>query len=183
MVSEVDVLGCFRCCLVLSWGGAYLQLWIFPEISSYQLKENPQDKLLEEFLIAEGVEYVNMMKRIRRAWGKVHRIGKKELGKQNYIVVESYTYWVKYRAKSIKLPYPWEPSMSFKTPMPFVVVVVVLKEDVLKKTINNLEKENADLRSNIGRLTREKEDLELNLNKKRAMASQVVKEAQEEKSR
>lgn len=57
----------------------------------YQLKEKPEDKLLEEFHIVEGVEDANMVKRIRRAWGKVHHIGEKELGKQNYIAVKSYT--------------------------------------------------------------------------------------------
>ncbi|XP_050875913.1 uncharacterized protein LOC127079572 [Lathyrus oleraceus] len=56
----------------------------------YQLKEEPKSKFLEEFLIAEKVKDANMMKRIRRAWGKVQCIGKKELGKQNYIIIESY---------------------------------------------------------------------------------------------
>ncbi|XP_050918457.1 uncharacterized protein LOC127135871 [Lathyrus oleraceus] len=50
----------------------------------YQLKEKFKDKLLEEFLLAEGVEDAYMMKRIRRAWGKVHCIG-------NCILVESHT--------------------------------------------------------------------------------------------
>ncbi|XP_050893349.1 uncharacterized protein LOC127099511 [Lathyrus oleraceus] len=89
----------------------------------YQLKKEPEAKLLEELLIAEGVKDADMMKRIRRAWGKVYCIGKKELGKQNCIVVNSYTKWVRVRAKGIKLPYPWEPSTSFKAPKPFVVVI------------------------------------------------------------
>lgn len=110
-----------------------------------------------------------MMKRIRRAWGKVYHIGKKELEKENWTTVESYTEWVKSRAKSIKLPYPREPSMGFKAPRPFVVVIP--KENILKKTIKGLEKENANLRSNLGRLAREKEDLELNLNQKRSITS------------
>lgn len=68
--------------------------------------------------------------------------------------------------------------MSFKTPKYFVVVIP--KENILKKTIKSLEKENVDLWSNLGRLTREKEDFELNLNQKRAMTSQTVEEAHEE---
>lgn len=109
----------------------------------YQLKEELEAKLLEEFLIAEGVEDADKMKRIHRAWGKVHRIGKKELGKHNCIAVDSYTYWGRSRAKSIKLPYPWEPSMSFKEIKPFVVVIP--EEKALKKTIKSLDKGNADL--------------------------------------
>lgn len=46
----------------------------------YQLKEEPESKLLEEILIAEGVEDTYMMKRIHQAWGKVQHIGKNELG-------------------------------------------------------------------------------------------------------
>lgn len=144
----------------------------------YQLKEEPKAKLLEEFLIAEGVEDADIIKRIRRAWGKVHCIGKKELGKENCVTVESYIKWVKSRAKSIKLPYPWDPSMGFKAPKPFVAVI--LEENVLNKTIKSLENENAELRSNFGRLTREKEDLKLKLNQKRATTSQAVEEDQEE---
>lgn len=47
----------------------------------YPLKEKPEDCLLEELLLAEGVENPDLMKKVRRAWGKIHRIGKKELGK------------------------------------------------------------------------------------------------------
>lgn len=68
--------------------------------------------------------------------------------------------------------------MSFNAPKPFVTIIP--EENVLKKTINRLEKENEDLRSNLGILTKEKEDLELNLNQKRAMTSQAIEEAQEE---
>lgn len=62
------------------------------------------------------------------------------------------------------------------------VLTVVPTSEVgkLKETIKNLEKENVDLRSNLGRLMREKEDLELNLNQKREMTSQAVEEDQEE---
>lgn len=68
--------------------------------------------------------------------------------------------------------------MSFKAPKPFIVII--LEENSLKKTIKSLEKKNYDLRSNLGRLTREKEDLELNLNQKREMTSQTMEEAQKE---
>lgn len=47
----------------------------------YSLKEKPEDKQLEELMIAEGVDDSELLKRIRRAWGKIHHNGKKELGK------------------------------------------------------------------------------------------------------
>lgn len=61
-----------------------------------------------------------------------------------------------------------------------LTVVPTFEDGRLKETIKSLEKENVDLRSDLGRLTREKEGLELNLNQKREMTSQVVEEAQEE---
>lgn len=68
--------------------------------------------------------------------------------------------------------------MSFKAPKPFIGFIP--NENVLKKTIKILEKENTDLQSSLGRLTREKEHLEHNLNQKREMKSQAVEEAQED---
>ena len=43
----------------------------------YPLKEKPEDKLLEEFIIVEGIEDSDMMKRIHRTLGKVRRIRNK----------------------------------------------------------------------------------------------------------
>lgn len=37
----------------------------------YSLKEKPEDRLLEEMLLAEGVESPKLMKKVRRAWGKI----------------------------------------------------------------------------------------------------------------
>lgn len=61
---------------------------------------------------------------------------------------------------------------------PIFVVIPTSEVGKVKETIKSLEKESADLRSNFGRLTRDKEDLELNLNQKRAITPQVVEEAQ-----
>lgn len=93
------------------------------------------------------------MKRIHRAWGKILHIGKNELSKHNYIALKSYTNWVEPRSKIVKLPYPWEPSMSVNLSKSHIAFVP--EEDVLKETIKALEKENANLRSNLGKLIRE----------------------------
>ncbi|XP_050875391.1 uncharacterized protein LOC127079017 [Lathyrus oleraceus] len=61
----------------------------------YPLKEKPEDRLLEELLLAEGVENPDLMKKVRRAWGKIRRIGKKELGKQLCTTTILYANWVK----------------------------------------------------------------------------------------
>ncbi|XP_050889301.1 uncharacterized protein LOC127094519 [Lathyrus oleraceus] len=47
----------------------------------YPLKQKLENRILEELLLAEGVENMDLMKKVRRAWGKIQRIGKKELGK------------------------------------------------------------------------------------------------------
>lgn len=46
----------------------------------YPLKEKPEDCLLEELLLDEGVENPELVKKVRRAWGKIQRVRKKELG-------------------------------------------------------------------------------------------------------
>lgn len=60
--------------------------------------------------------------------------------------------WVKNKVEEILLPFPFEPSMNIKQ----LALTVIPTSEVgkLKEIIKNLEKENADLRSNIGRLTR-----------------------------
>lgn len=47
----------------------------------YPLKDKPKDILLEKFVLDEGVDDPELLKRVRHAWGKVHIIRKKELGK------------------------------------------------------------------------------------------------------
>ncbi|XP_050914797.1 uncharacterized protein LOC127129703 [Lathyrus oleraceus] len=120
----------------------------------YPLKEKPEDHLLEELLLAEGVENPELMKKVHIAWGKIQRVRKKELGKKLCTVTASYADWVKSRAKVIKLPYPWEPSMCIKTIKPSASIV--FEVDRLKETIKKLEKENTGLRSSLIKVTSEK---------------------------
>lgn len=60
------------------------------------------------------------------------------------------------------------------------VVVPISKVDKLKEVIRVLKKENVDLRSNICKLTLDKENLKINLNQKRERALKVVNEVQAE---
>lgn len=108
----------------------------------YLLKDKPEDQLFEEFLIAEWVDDSEMLKRIHCVWGKIYRIGKKKLDKQNCIALKPYTYWVRSSVKTIKLSYPWEPSTSLKPTRP--PVVSIFEVDKPKYPIKLLEKEKND---------------------------------------
>lgn len=70
--------------------------------------------------------------------------------------------WVKDRVEEMLLSFPFEPSMNILQPM--LAVVPTSKVGRLKETFKSLEKENVDFLSILSRLTREKENLELNLN-------------------
>lgn len=103
------------------------------------------------------------------------------MGKKNCIAKEAYTQWVKERVKEFLLPFPPEPSMVIK---PFERVVAPFSEvDKLKGIIKALEKENADIRSNIGKLTLEKENLKFKLNRKRDRVAETAEEIQEEQGK
>lgn len=147
----------------------------------YPLKDKPEDKQLEEFMIAEGVDGSELLKRVHRVWGKAQHIGKKEFGKQNCIALEPYTYWVKARVQTIKLPYPWEPSMSLKPPR--YSVVSIYEVDKFKETIKFLQKENVDLQSDLSKLTQEKEDFKINLNQNKERILKAIEVSQVEKKK
>lgn len=58
------------------------------------------------------------------------------------------------------------------------IIVPVSEVDELKEIIRVLEKENADLRSNISKLSLDRENLKFNLNQKRDRAAKIAKEVQ-----
>lgn len=64
--------------------------------------------------------------------------------------------------------------MSIKPPK--LTINPIYEVDKLKGIIKALEKENMDLRSSLGKITLEKENMRLNLNQKRDMALQVDNE-------
>lgn len=57
----------------------------------YLMLDKPNTKLLEEFVLTEEVENLEVLKRIIKSWGEIHRKGKAELGKKNYVAKEPYT--------------------------------------------------------------------------------------------
>lgn len=71
--------------------------------------------------------------------------------------------------------------MNIKPPRAFFVHISEV--DKLKDTIKLLEKENADLRSDLGRLTQEKEYLKINLNQKRERMLKAIENFQDEEKK
>ncbi|KAI5438886.1 hypothetical protein KIW84_024565 [Lathyrus oleraceus] len=80
------------------------------------LKDKPNNILLEGLLFQEGKDPQNLKDRMVRAWRKVHRKGKNELGPKNCVSLEPYTSWVKRRALEYRIPY------EYPRPTPMVMV-------------------------------------------------------------
>ncbi|XP_050886864.1 uncharacterized protein LOC127092099 [Lathyrus oleraceus] len=118
-----------------------------PELAMRQLgfpmNDKPKDKLLEGFLLGEGVKDFDLVKRIGRAWTKVRREGKRERGKKNCIARGPYTSWVQARASQDKLPYPYEPPMHTNPPEPTHVTMEEAKElkVVIQTNVERTDKE------------------------------------------
>lgn len=100
------------------------------------------------------------------------------MGKKNCIAKEAYTKWVKDKVSEILLPLSPEPSMSIKPLEP--VIHQTSAVDELKRVIKALEKENANLKSRLGKISLEKETLKFNLNQKIDRVSQEDDEVQTE---
>ncbi|KAI5434330.1 hypothetical protein KIW84_021258 [Lathyrus oleraceus] len=81
----------------------------------FPLKDKPHSILLEGVFFQEGKEPQGLKARMVRAWRKVHKKGKSELGPKNCIALEPYTTWVRKRASEYLMPY------DYPRPTPLVV--------------------------------------------------------------
>lgn len=61
----------------------------------YPMLDKPDSEHLEDFVLHEGADNSEFLKKIIRAWGEICRQGRAELGKRNCIAKEAYTQWVK----------------------------------------------------------------------------------------
>lgn len=101
-----------------------------------------KDRLFEAFILHDmGAENPIMLKRIRRAWGRVNRKGK-EFGWSNYEAKEPYFQWVKEEVQEIKLPFNIEILVPAYVPEP--TYVLIKEDEELKITISRLEKYNEE---------------------------------------
>ncbi|KAI5414183.1 hypothetical protein KIW84_058354 [Lathyrus oleraceus] len=82
----------------------------------FPLKDKPNNILLEGLFFQEGKDPQNLKDMMVRAWHKVHKKGRNELGPKNYIALEPYTAWVRKRAL--------EYHMSYEYPRPTPMVMV-----------------------------------------------------------
>ncbi|XP_050895736.1 uncharacterized protein LOC127102408 [Lathyrus oleraceus] len=123
-----------------------------PVLSIRQLgypMEGPPDAIsLEAFLMLDlGVDNPSLFQRIRKAWKKVNRKGKSDLGRINRITKEPYFQWVKEREEVIKMPFIIRIPVPLPEPKPTHVPIEEVEE--LKVTMARLEKENEELRLKI----------------------------------
>ncbi|KAI5403810.1 hypothetical protein KIW84_051096 [Lathyrus oleraceus] len=81
----------------------------------FPLKDKPNNILLEGVFFQEGKDPQGLKARMVRAWRKIHKKGRSELGPKNCIVLEPYTTWVRKRASEYLMPY------DYPRPTPLVV--------------------------------------------------------------
>ncbi|KAI5417411.1 hypothetical protein KIW84_042135 [Lathyrus oleraceus] len=82
----------------------------------FPLKDKPNNILLEGVFFQDGKDPQGLKARMVRAWRKIHRKGRKELGPKNCIALEPYTVWVRKRASEYLMPY------EYSRPTPMIVV-------------------------------------------------------------
>ncbi|XP_050916407.1 uncharacterized protein LOC127131533 [Lathyrus oleraceus] len=142
----------------------------------YPMMDKPDLESVEGFVLYEGVEEPELIKKIVKAWGSIYPQGIAEMGKKNCISKEAYTSWVKSRVSEVLLPFPPEPSMNLQSPEP--ENQPNSEVDELNKVIKTLEKENVDLKSKLAKISLDKETLKFNLNQKRDRVRQADDEVQ-----
>ncbi|KAI5444384.1 hypothetical protein KIW84_012857 [Lathyrus oleraceus] len=81
----------------------------------FPLKDKPNNILLEGVFFQEGKDPQGLKGRMVRAWRKIHKKGRNELGPKNCIALEPYTTWVRKRASEYLMPY------DYPRPTPLVV--------------------------------------------------------------
>jgi hypothetical protein len=82
----------------------------------FPLKDKPKNISLEGLFFQEGKDPYNLKGRMVRAWRKVHKKGRNELGLKNFIALEPYTSWVRKRALEYRMSY------DYPRPTPMVMV-------------------------------------------------------------
>jgi hypothetical protein len=102
----------------------------------YLMEIEPDGHLLEEFIRRERVEDHALLRKIRRAWGQIH---KNPLSKKNCIAKPLYTKWVRERVEIIKLPF----AMIARPPSLKPITVVQVEEaEELRAKVEELQKKN-----------------------------------------
>ncbi|GAU52021.1 hypothetical protein TSUD_418380, partial [Trifolium subterraneum] len=107
----------------------------------YPMEDKPDNSLLKEFILKEGEENPALLRKIRRAWGQIH---KKPWTKKNCIAKPLYTQWVRDRVEANRLPF----DMVVRPLSPEPITMVPIEEaEELKAKISELQKKNEDWES------------------------------------
>ncbi|KAI5445261.1 hypothetical protein KIW84_013483 [Lathyrus oleraceus] len=69
--------------------------------------DKPSNISLEGLFFQEDEDPKKLMDRMVRAWHKVHRKGRNELGPRNCVALEPYTSWVRKRTLEYRMPYEY----------------------------------------------------------------------------
>ncbi|PNX96032.1 hypothetical protein L195_g019233 [Trifolium pratense] len=93
------------------------------------MAEKPKNIWLEGLFYQEGKDTQGLKKRMAHAWSNVHRKDKGMLGRKNCVALEPYTYWVKERARELKMPYAYEKPMSPVLTIPRTIPIENIEEN------------------------------------------------------
>ena len=145
----------------------------------YPMEGPPEEKFLEAFLLHDlGVEDPNLFVRIKKAWEKVNRKGKADLGKKNCITKEPYFQWIKERVRSIKMPFKIETPGPLPEPKP--THVPIEEAEGLRASLEKLTKENEELLKNLHLITNEKNEFKWKLERNKAQLQVNVEKVDKE---
>jgi muconolactone delta-isomerase len=126
----------------------------------YPMEDEPDDRLLEGFILKKGMENPALLRKIRRAWGQVH---KKKLEKKNCVAKPLYTRWVKERVKVMKLPFDVMTPVGPPSPEPITTIPIEEAQE-MRASIMELQKSNEEWESKylqaIGKVARLERDQE-----------------------
>ena len=131
----------------------------------YPMLRKPDDEVLKEFVLDDtNTNDLSILQRVIRSWAQVHRKGN-ELRKRGIAINEPYSQWIKERVKKIQLPFILIPSSQPSSPEP--VPTSVEEVDMLKATIERLEKEKEELQQQLHQTSYERNKFKFDFEKKK----------------
>ncbi|KAK2396348.1 hypothetical protein QL285_058005 [Trifolium repens] len=151
--------------LIGSWGCINYNPILSIRQLGYPMLRKPDDEVLKEFVLDDtNTNDPSILQRVIRSWAQVHRKGN-ELRKRGITINEPYSQWIKERVKKIQLPFILIPSSQPSSPEP--VPTSVEEVDMLKATIERLEKEKEELQQQLHQTSYERNKFKFDFEKKK----------------
>lgn len=127
----------------------------------YPMKDKPPNILLEGIFLRDNEEDPTMKERVVRAWHRVCRKGRLELGKKDCTSYEPYLQWIRARAIQLKMPYPHHDPIK---PAPLKTPYLPLDDkEELQATLERVKKERDAWKDKAQVLEMENEELQRQL--------------------